>query len=83
MRRSFWYRYLIDYAKDQIVLDLDSGLTNVVDFEKRLRVIMREVYKKDFNLYPVDRQSGAIQLLVGVQFTDESNASSWLPPTLL
>jgi len=75
--------YLIDYAKDQIVSDLDSGLTNVVDFEKRLRVIMREVYKKDFNLYPVDRQSERqIQLLVGVQFTDESNASSWLPPTL-
>jgi hypothetical protein len=75
--------YLIDYAKDQIVSALDSGVTNVVDFEKRLREIMREVYKKDFTLYPVDRQSERqIQLLVGVQFTDESNISSWLRPTV-
>jgi hypothetical protein len=75
--------YFIDYAKDQIASALDSGVTNVADFEKRLRLIMREAYKKDFNLYPVDHQSERqIQLLVGVQFTDESNASSWLPPTL-
>jgi hypothetical protein len=75
--------YLIDYAKDQIISALDSGLTNVVDFEKRLRETMRELYGRDFILYPVDQDSERrIQLLVGVQFTDESNASSWLPPTL-
>ena len=75
--------YLIDYAKDQIVAALDSGLTNVVDFEKRLRETMRELYGRDFILYPVDQDSERrIQLLVGVQFTNESNTSSWLPPSL-
>jgi hypothetical protein len=75
--------YLIDYAKDQIVSALDSGLTNVADFEKRLRVIMSELYERDFALYPVDQDSERrIQLLVGVQFTHASNKSSWLPPTL-
>jgi hypothetical protein len=75
--------YLIDYAKDEIAAALDSGITNVVDFEKRLRAIMRELYERDFALYPVDRDSERqIQLLVGVQFIDEANSSSWLKPSL-
>lgn len=74
--------YLIDYAKDEIASALDSGITNVADFEKRLREIMHKLYRSDFKLYPVDRDSDRqIQLLVGVQFTDESN-SSWLAPSL-
>src|SRR5580704_5319398 len=75
--------YLIDYAKDEIVCALDSGLTNVTDFEKSLRKIMRDLYEKDFSLYPVDHDSERqIQLLVGVQFVSESKPTSWLEPTL-
>lgn len=75
--------YLIDYAKDEIASALDSGITNVADFEKRLRGIMHKLYRSDFKLYPVDRDSDRqIQLLVGVQFVDESNSSSWLAPSL-
>ncbi len=75
--------YLIDYAKDQIITALDSGLTNEADFHERLREIMRGLYEKDFTLYPVDRQSERqMQLLVGVQFTDPANPASWLRPSL-
>ena len=75
--------YLIDYAKDEIICALDSGLTNVAEFEKSLRNVMRQLYEKDFSLYPVDHDSERqIQLLVGVQFVSETQPSSWLEPTL-
>ena len=75
--------YLIDYAKDEIASALDSGITNVADFEKRLREIMQKLYRSDFKLYPADRDSDRqIQLLVGAQFVDESNSSTWLAPSL-
>lgn len=75
--------YLIDYAKDEIASALDCGLTNVAEFEKSLRRIMRELYERDFALYPVDHDSERqIQLLVAVQFVNESDSSSWLEPAL-
>lgn len=75
--------YLIDYAKDEIASALDSGITSVAHFETNLRRVMRELYEKDFPLYPVDRDSERqIQLLIGVQFVDESNSSRWLEPAL-
>lgn len=75
--------YLIDYAKDEIANALDSGIANVIEFEKRLREIMHKLYRSDFRLYPVDHDSERqIQLLVGVQFVDESNSSEWLTPVL-
>ena len=75
--------YLIDYAKDEIASTLDSGISNVADFEKNLRRIMRELYETHFKLYPVDHDSERqIQLLVAVQFVDEANSSSWLEPAL-
>jgi hypothetical protein len=75
--------YLIDYAKDEIASALDSGLTNVAEFEKSLRSVMRRLYETDFTLYPVDHDSERqIQLLVGVQFVSESNPSSWEGPML-
>ncbi|MFZ0760012.1 MAG: hypothetical protein WAM69_08695 [Candidatus Sulfotelmatobacter sp.] len=75
--------YLIDYAKDEIASALDSGIANVADFEKRLREIMQKLYRSDFKLYPADRDSDRqIQLLVGAQFVDESNSSTWLAPSL-
>ncbi len=75
--------YLIDYAKDEIISALDSGINNAVAFEKRLREIMRELYQRDFALFPVDQESDRrIQLLVGVQFTEEQKASSWLRPSV-
>jgi hypothetical protein len=74
--------YLIDYAKDEIAAALDQGITNTADFEKSLRKIMRELYERDFQLYPVDHDhERQIQLLVGVQFIDETNGS-WLRPAL-
>lgn len=75
--------YLVDYAKDQIVSAFDSGLTNVADFEERLRSVMHDLYTTDFTLYPADRDSDRqIQLLVGVQFASESHTGLWMPPTL-
>jgi hypothetical protein len=75
--------YLIDYAKDEIASALDSGIKTVVDFEKTLRRIMRELYETQFKLYPVDHDSERqIQLLVAVQFVDEANFSSWMEPAL-
>lgn len=76
--------YLIDYAKDEIASALDSGITNVADFETAVRRIMRDLYQKDFVLYPVDRDSERqIQLLIGIQFIADSTPSSWSEPTLL
>ena len=73
--------YLIDYAKDEIISAIDSGIANVGAFDKRLREIMRELYQRDFALFPVDQESDRrIQLLVGVQFTDEKAA--WLRPSV-
>ncbi|HEY1799974.1 MAG TPA: hypothetical protein VGG46_03480 [Terriglobales bacterium] len=74
--------YLIDYAKDEIVSAL-NGITDIADFEKQLRRIMRGLYETDFRLYPVDNESERrIQLLVGVQFVHQSNPSTWLVPAL-
>jgi hypothetical protein len=74
--------YLIDYAKDQIAAIFESE-SNVAEFQKRLHLVMHELYKVDFPLYPVDRYSERqIQLLVGVQFADQSDPPSWPRPTL-
>jgi hypothetical protein len=76
--------YLIDYAKDEIASALDAGITNVADFETAVRRIMRDLYEKDFVLYPLDRDyEWQIQLLIGVQFIADSTPSSWSEATLL
>lgn len=72
--------YLIDYAKDQIVAALDAGIADMASFEIRLREVMRNLYEKEFPLYPVDHESERqIQLLVGAQF---KGRSAWFLPSL-
>jgi len=75
--------YLIDYANAQIVSALDSGITNVKDFESALADTMEGLYETKFKHYPLDPgQSLQIQLLVGAQFANEGDQSKWGKPAL-
>src|SRR5580658_3013723 len=75
--------YLIDYANEQIVSALDSGIKTVAEFQSSLKKTLDEMYQTKFNLYPVGSPSElAIQLLVAVQFSNEATAPIWDRPTL-
>jgi hypothetical protein len=75
--------YLIDYAKEKIVSAVESGSSNNADFEARLTELLNSLYREEFSRYPVDSKSQLeIQLLVGVQFVQESDTSKWAKPAL-
>src|SRR5450759_4177693 len=78
--------YLIDYANEQIVSALDSpATTNVNEFHARLADILEEAYAEEgkFMRFPVNEPTESrIDLLVGVQFTSESDNAKWLRPSL-
>jgi len=77
--------YLIDYANEQIVSALDSGIANETEFYVRLGDILEQAYAEDgkFMHFPVNEPiESRIDLLIAVQFTDESDSSKWLRPTL-
>jgi hypothetical protein len=75
--------YLIDYANEQIVSALDSGIKTVAEFESSLKSTLDELYREKFKLYPVGSPSELmIQLLIGVQFSNEANPPIWERPAL-
>jgi hypothetical protein len=75
--------YLIDYANERIVSILDSGTKTVSDFESALKSILDELYSEKFRIYPVESPSDLrIQLLIGVQFSSETDTPTWSLPAL-
>lgn len=73
--------YLIDYAKDKISEDLDTGNTkSAKEFRVRLQEILDRLYRKEFRVYP--SKSRDIQLLVVAQFTNPLDSSKWMEPAL-
>src|SRR5690349_6732935 len=64
--------YLIDYAKDQIVKEIESGANSPDDFERALRTVLEGLYKNEFKHFPVnERRELTIQLLVSAQFISD------------
>jgi hypothetical protein len=75
--------YLIDYAKDKIIAAIHAGLKNEDEVQAALGRLLDGLYSKEFKRYPVDSAlQRSIQLLVGVQFANDSNASAWQQPAL-
>lgn len=75
--------YLIDYANEAVVSALDSGIKTVTEFESSLIGVLDELYRDKFTRYPVESPTELrIQLLVGVQFAEETNPPAWAHPAL-
>ncbi|HEX9271520.1 MAG TPA: hypothetical protein VGA01_04815 [Candidatus Binatia bacterium] len=77
--------YLIDYANEQIVSALDSGITDVNAFYIKLADILDELYVHGgkFSRFPVSEPAELrIDLLIGVQFLKDADKSIWTRPAL-
>jgi hypothetical protein len=75
--------HLIDYANDRIVSALDSGVKTIPEFESFLKDTLDGLYGDKFTLYPVQSPADLqIQLLIGVQFSNEANPPIWTEPAL-
>ena len=74
--------YFIDYAKDKIIAALHGEIRDENDFHDSVSKILDGLYKNEFKRYPSEKPTDLVmQLLVGVQFLNQSD-SSWTSPAL-